>query len=334
MAGNTVEVRRGASVPHQPRVGVIIPAYNVSQYIKEALDSVFAQTFRDYEVVVVNDGSPDTKQLEKVLNPYSDRITYAHQENRGPSSARNTGLRLTQAPFVALLDADDAWLPEYLSVQMAIMEDDLTIDVLYPNSIIFGNTADAGRTHMDLNPSRGEVTFESLVLQKCSVMVSVVARRDVIMRAGLFDEELRGSEDFDLWLRILNQRGRIAYHRRVLVRYRRRPDSLSSDSNWMYGHTVRVLQKAAKTLELTHSEGDALQKGLASFRAQQLLCDGKEALSAGDMAMAIRKFEESNRLSRRRKLDLLIPLLRIAPGLFLHLYQARQRFNLNPSDRN
>ncbi|MEJ7709179.1 MAG: glycosyltransferase family A protein [Pyrinomonadaceae bacterium] len=156
------ENRRDQAVP---TVGVIVPTYNTANYIQETLDSIFAQTFKDYEVVVVNDGSPDTEELERVLAPYFSRITYIKQENRGWSVARNTAIRATQAPLIALLDSDDIWEPNYLAMQVAEMQRDATIDVLYPDAGTFGDSIFAGRTYMDLCPSNGEVTFESLLTQ-------------------------------------------------------------------------------------------------------------------------------------------------------------------------
>src|SRR5919198_1434145 len=92
-----------------PAVSVIIPAYRVTQYIAEALDSVLAQTFTDYETIVINDGCPETVALERVLEPYRERIIYLKQENRGPGAARNAGILAARSPLIALLDADDVW---------------------------------------------------------------------------------------------------------------------------------------------------------------------------------------------------------------------------------
>ena len=97
-----------------------MPAYNVAPFIGEALESVFAQTCKDYEVIVVNDGSPDTEELERVIEPFRSRIKYVKRENRGVSAARNTGIRLARGRFVAHLDPDDAWDPDYLSKQLAM----------------------------------------------------------------------------------------------------------------------------------------------------------------------------------------------------------------------
>src|SRR6266702_399564 len=110
-------------VNRAPAVSVIIPAYNVARYIGETLESVLAQTFTDYEVIVVNDGSPDTEEFERAIEPYLSRIRYLKQENRGASVARNTGLQAAGGEFIAFLDADDLWLPNYLEAQMKFIRE-------------------------------------------------------------------------------------------------------------------------------------------------------------------------------------------------------------------
>ena len=182
-----------------PLVSVIVPAYNVAEYIGDALNSVLAQTFTDHEIIVINDGSPDTEALEKVLAPYMSRIVYLKQENRGVSAARNTGIKAARGSLIAFLDGDDSWLPHYLEVQVPRIQADPTIDVLYPNVVMFGDSSEAGEEFMTICPSNGEVTFERLLLQECNVSNCSIARRETILRAGLFDESLRSVEDFDLF---------------------------------------------------------------------------------------------------------------------------------------
>src|SRR5215207_6948796 len=249
-AETTPSRRVGRRVAGSPAVSVIVPAYDTAPFIAETLDSVLAQTYPDYEIVVVNDGSPDTDELERVLAPYFEHIVYVRQENRGLSGARNTAIRASRAPLLALLDSDDVWLPDYLAVQVEAMERDPSVDVLYPNALVFGDDAHAGREYMEICPSEGEVTFESLVTQRCNVFICATARREAVERAGMFDESLRSIEDFDLWLRIVKGGGRIAYHRRVLARYRRRAGSLSANPAAMYEKALVVFDKAGRTLAL------------------------------------------------------------------------------------
>jgi len=104
-----------------PRVSIIIPAYNSAEYIVETIDSVLAQKFREYEIIVVNDGSPDTDRLERAIKTRLDDITYIKQRNAGAAIARNTGIEHGPGEIIAFLDGDDLWLPEFLSSQVAFL---------------------------------------------------------------------------------------------------------------------------------------------------------------------------------------------------------------------
>lgn len=324
--GDPVLVANATPATLVPAVSIVIPAYNVAQFIVETLDSVFAQTFRDYEVIVINDGSPDTPQLEAVLAPYMSRIKYLKQENRGLSGARNTGVMAARAELIALLDSDDAWQPDYLAIQVEMMRRDETIDVLYCDAHVFGDGVPANQKFSDNSPSAGEVSFESLVRQRCNVMVSVTARRATLINVGLFDESLRSSEDFDMWLRVVKAGGRIAYHPRPLIRYRRRPDSLSADPVWMYQHILAVLDKSARTMSLTAQESDTLREECARFQSMLWLHEGKRALARGDHDTAMQRLTQANDFLKTSKLAMLLLLLRVAPRTLRRIYRLRDRF--------
>jgi glycosyltransferase involved in cell wall biosynthesis len=311
-----------------------MPAYNVAEYIGAALDSVFNQTFTDYEVVVVNDGSPDTAELERVLAPFLGRIVYLKQENRGLSGARNTAIGAARGRYIALLDSDDLWDRDYLSVQVGMMEGDPTIDVLYANALIFGDSPKAGKTFMEVCPSEGEVTLERLIKEECHVMVSVLARREAVVRAGLFDESLRSSEDFDLWLRIVEQGSRIAYHRKPLVHYRRRENSLSADETGLFSSIIKVFDKVEGAMSLSAGERAALQQRRAFYRANLQLSEGKKAFFEGDPKAAVNSLTEANRFLRSPKIKLALLLLRAAPGLLLSAYKLRARLILALSSKS
>src|SRR5689334_24122006 len=138
-----------------PTVSVIIPAYNAAAFIGETLDSVFAQTFADFEVIVVNDGSPDTEALERELARYPEKLRYIKQENQGAAAARNTGIKAARGEFVAFLDADDTWLPVFLEKQLELLER-TPADVVWADALICGDSPLAGRTFMQVQPSFAE----------------------------------------------------------------------------------------------------------------------------------------------------------------------------------
>jgi hypothetical protein len=309
-----------------PLVSVIVPAYRVTESIAATLDSVLAQTFTDYEIIVVNDGSPDTEELESVLAPYRDRIVYLRQENQGLSGARNTGIRAARGKYIAPLDADDMWDPEHLAAQVAVLEAEPSIDLVYADARIFGDLPEAGKTVMDLCPSAGEVTFERLVARQCTVHVCVtVCRREALIRAGLFDPDLRRIEDIDMWLRISRQRHRIVYQRRVLGSYRRRAGSLSSDRVAMLEAFLTVLAKAASEPQLTAAQREAVAHQCAVERASLDLERGKRAFLAGDAEGAVRHPTQARAQRKSLKLAAVLMLLRVTPSFLRTLYQWRDR---------
>lgn len=317
-----------------PKVSVITPAYNTAGYIGETLESIFAQTYRDFEVVVVNDGSPDTPELEAALGPYRSRIVYLEHENGGPAAARNAGIRVARGAYVAFLDSDDLWEPDYLAVQIGMLEADPAIDALYPNGRTFGEGAAVGLTAMDLSPSDGPVTLERVLDERCNIPIYATARRDAVVRAGLFDETFRRAEDYELWLRMLHTGARIEYHSRPLVRYRVRSGSQSSDEGRQLRAGLQVLDKVERTMPLTPPERDALREARRRFTARMDLAEGKRAFFRGDTRRAIERLRESNRYFRQQKLALVILLLRLAPRLVRRAYDLRDRVVFGASTRS
>lgn len=180
-----------------PRVSVIIPAYNCARYIKETIESVRAQTFRDYEVIVIDDGSSDN--TKDILLDYiaSGAIVYHYQDNRGAAAARNAGIRRAQGEYIAFLDAGDIWLPEKLAAQIDFFNhSEAAMQYSYAR---FSDMRSKGV----IKPVYAAVTFFDMLNAPPQVPVStVMARRKCFDVAGFFDENLKIYEDHDLWLRI------------------------------------------------------------------------------------------------------------------------------------
>jgi glycosyltransferase involved in cell wall biosynthesis len=308
-----------------PAVSVVIPAYGVTPYITEALDSVLAQTHNDFELIVVNDGCPDTVALEAVLRPYLERIVYVKKENGGVSSARNAGIRVARAPLIALLDGDDAWTPDYLAVQTAFLRKHPQTDIVYSNGVIFGDSPLAGRLSMDLSPSHGEVNFESLVSCRCSVMTSVLARKAAILAVGGFDESLRRAEDFDLWVRAAHAGMKISYHERAIWRHRDRNSGLSADAAAMREAGLAALEKLSRTLSLSAAEKSALAKAQQAFRTDVTYYRMMDALRANDASAALNELRQLLQARWTLKLALLGIGLRCAPHLTLRIADRRAR---------
>jgi glycosyltransferase involved in cell wall biosynthesis len=301
--------------PATPKVGIVIPAYNTAPLIEACLSSVFAQTYSEFEAIVVNDGSPDTPHLEKALGPYLNRIVYVKQENKRAAGARNTAIRRTQGEFLAFLDSDDAWLPDHLSSQIELFRQQPELALVYADSLVVSD-AQHSRSFMERCPSQGEATFCALIIERCQIPVStVVARRSAIVSAGLFDENLQCFDDYDMWLRTAFHGGKIGYTRQVQARSSgKRPGSLSQSASKMAEAYDSILEKALRTLPLSQSERDVITNRLVESRATYKLEEGNRQLRIRQFAKAKELFREANRHFRRPEVSLAVLALAIAPS--------------------
>lgn len=184
--------------PHLPTVSVIIPTYNRAAVVTEAIDSVLAQTFRDFELIVVDDGSTDDTRNRLV--GYGERIRMICQENHGVSHARNVGIRAARGKYVALLDSDDLWLPKKLETQIAVMEAQPDIPLCHTEEIWIRRGVRVNQ--MKKHQKHGGYIFPNC-LPFCVISPSsVMIRRALFDEVGDFDESLPACEDYDLWLRV------------------------------------------------------------------------------------------------------------------------------------
>lgn len=309
-----------------PEVSVVIPAYNTAALISRCLDSVFSQTFQDFEVLVVNDGSPDTVELEKALAPYFGRIVYIKQQNKRAAGARNTAIRQAQGKFLAFLDSDDAWLPEHLAKQMQMFARTPEPDLVYCDTLVVGDPEHIWR-FMDRCPSRGDATFTALVAEHCQIPVStVVARRSAILDAGMFDESLPCFDDLDMWLRTAFYGGKIAYTREVQARSSgRRPGSLSESVHKIVAAYWMILEKALRALPLSAVQREAISHRLAESKAIFQLEEAKRQLHNRQFVTARELFREANRHFHRPDVDMAVFALRIAPGATTRVMEIWRR---------
>jgi glycosyltransferase involved in cell wall biosynthesis len=304
-----------------PRVSIIIPSYKTADLIAACLDSVFAQTFQDFEAIVVNDGSPDTPELEKVLQPYLDRIVYIKQVNKRAAGARNTAIAKARGEFLAFLDSDDTWLPNHLESQMKQFAADPALGLVYANAVLVGDPTRHVEV-MEKCPSAGEAGFEALVVERCQIPVStVVARKAAIVKAGGFDESLARCDDYDMWLRTAFYGGAVGYNRQVQACLADgRPGSLGVSRARMAEACWLILEKADQKLPLSSAQRKLVQDRAAEIRARYLLEEGKDHLSTRNFPKARERFSEANHYFRKATLSLVLFGLKVAPNATSRLF--------------
>lgn len=209
-----------------PRLSVIVPAYNVASYVGDAVGSVLAQTLRDIEVIVVDDGSTDGT-ADVVRRITDGRVRLLRKANGGLSSARNAGLRAARASFAGFLDGDDVWILEKAERQVARLESDPGVTMTYSHSAYLGE--DGVPTGAVLRSSLASPTIAQMIRRNHVGNGSTpIGRTADFFAAGLFDERLRSAEDYEMWPRLMARTSRrLELVPEVLTGYRVRSASLS-----------------------------------------------------------------------------------------------------------
>lgn len=220
-------------------MSVVIPNYNHASYIGAAIQSVLNQTYRTFEIIVVDDGSTDNSR--EVVAQFGDQVTYLWQENRGLSAARNTGIQAANGTYIGLLDADDLYEPAFLSTLVPILQANPQTDGVYCGyRFVDHNNHPLPQVEARLIAD-GQL-YQALVDGNFLVPESMLVRRSCYASVPPFDESLRACEDWDMWLAISRQY-KIVGTDRVLTRHRILPGSMSTDPKRMLKNRMAVLAK-------------------------------------------------------------------------------------------
>lgn len=227
-----------------PLVSVIIPTYNRAAYIKDSVESVLNQTFSDFEVIVVDDGSTDG--TEETLRPYLDQIRYIRQENKGAAAARNVGVRNARGSYVAFMDSDDLSRPHHLQRLYNFLAQNIGYAMVVGNGAYLEGEFHNRYTVIPLRKAKrleergvtvGDV-FDGRVVRLQGTMV----RKSVLEEIGLLDEWFRLSYDLDLALRLLRNH-RIGFVNQVMYLYRKHGGNISADDELRSRENLRALEK-------------------------------------------------------------------------------------------
>ena len=307
-----------------PKISVVIPAYNVAEFICETLDSVLAQKFREHEIIVVNDGSPDTEQFERSIRNQLEEIVYIKQRNAGAGAARNTAIEHARGHIIAFLDGDDVWFPDFLAAQYVYLERH-GLDMVYCDAQLFGMRSAYRQTFMETAPSAGEADFDAILNSRCNVITSgTMARKQAIVDAGMFESERVQAEDFHLWLRMAKSDAKIGYQHKQLLKYRVHQGGLSGDAVARVERSIDVFERVRDTIDLTDEQKSGVATRLAGLEADLAVEQGKAYLLSGDYREAAVAFRVANRHRKSIKLTVITWLARLAPRILLKHYKSHR----------
>jgi glycosyltransferase involved in cell wall biosynthesis len=286
-----------------PTVSVIIPTYNYGRFIDESLKSVFDQTFQDFEIIVIDDGSSD--DTAQRIDSYGNRIRYFRQQQKGPAAARNLGIRESKGEFIAFLDADDFWYSTKLEKQLKLFRTNPRLGMVLTDNALF----DDGGIYKDYVNKKGYLFSGDLVsnifLRSGVVTPTVMVRRRVFEKVGMFEENLYIAEDDNMWIRIA-----VEYEVDIV------DESLAQIRDHRF-RTMRASDKLESSVEnnielLTTKYGDMVAgqiRPLANQKYYQLYFNfGYQYFSARDYRMARPRFLKAIR-SKPSKLKAYVYLL-------------------------
>jgi glycosyltransferase involved in cell wall biosynthesis len=229
-----------------PRVSVVIPAYNVGNYLEVALLSLSQQTLVEFEAIIVDDGSTDeSAEIARRFVKRDPRFRLVQKANGGLSSARNAGIAAARSPYIALLDGDDAYNLDKLTSHVAILDADPKVGVVYSGSRLIGEDGKPSGLTMSGRPIHGDALLALLCKNFVGHGSNGIFRKEIVQAIGGFDEALRSSEDIDFWLRVAGD-GRWTFQQvsEIQVFYRVRSTSLSFDVEQMRRSNEKVLDLA------------------------------------------------------------------------------------------
>jgi glycosyltransferase involved in cell wall biosynthesis len=326
--GNDIPAQNDGAVHAAPLASVVIPAYNAARYIGATLDSVFKQTFLAFEVLVVNDGSPDTAALDLALQPYQSKIRYIRQENRGPSGARNAGIRAATGKYVAFLDSDDSWLPEHLAKQIDTLEANPKLQMIYANGVYLRGDTAVGIL-FDNSPQALPVDLDCLLRERSTVITSsAVVLRDALFKAGLFDEQLRRCEDYDLWLRLAQSGTMISFTREIHILHRQ-SNGLAANWELMRKALIQVYEKHLALGLLSAEQARFVRNKIRNIAAAIEFRHAKRAILEGDFHKALESIQSLQVSDPSWKLE----VLRVGLQGFPHTMQVIYRLHLRRIER-
>ena len=228
-----------------PQVSVVIPTYNSATMVVQAVESVLSQTYHDFEILVVDDGSTDNTQ--QAIGRFGDLVRYFKQKNQGVSAARNAGIKQARGEYIAFLDSDDIWLPDKLAEQVPWLNTDPNVGLVYCDWSVVSNGCVAHSSFLRHLPANSGDVFDDLIQSGFILTSGVVVRRACLDDVGDFDKSLTIAQDYDLWLRI-SYRWQVQLVSKCLFTKRNLAGSLSSSLSKTALERIALFKKTLRSL--------------------------------------------------------------------------------------
>ena len=225
-------------------VSIIMPVYNGQLYIIESIESVLAQTYENWELIIVNDGSTDkTEEIIFKFQNLSNKVKYFYKVNEGQVKATNFGILKSNGEYVAFLDSDDLWENDKLNRQINFILKNKNVDFLYSKY----NSIDENGNLLCTNNSHDSLNHYKDLLKRCFIgRLTVIVKKSILIELNLFDEFLHSTDDWDMWIRI-SEKFKLSFLDEVVASYRIHPQSMSKN---LYNQLLNVSKVYSKHVYL------------------------------------------------------------------------------------
>lgn len=246
-----------------PEVSIIMPLYNCESFISETIDSILGQTYKDFEIITIDDGSTDDT-YKLVTTKYGEWVKCVQQKNSGLSCARNTGLSLARGRYIAFIDHDDKWLPNKLETQLSIFKDKPDVGLVFSDAYIVDKYGRRINNFFKITrPYRGMV-FKKLLKENFIPILTVAVKRDIFNKIGFFSSRYKIAEDWDMFLRI-SQQYPVDYIDSRLAEYRIHSLSFSKNRELVFQECLDVLGRYLKATD--NSTRKILKKSISVHKS-------------------------------------------------------------------
>jgi glycosyltransferase involved in cell wall biosynthesis len=303
-----------------PTFSVIVAAYNVAGVIRDALDSLQAQTIAPLEVIVCDDGSTDG--LNAAVEPYRDAIVLLQQKNGGEASAKNAAAAVAKGDFVAILDADDVYCANRLEALSALAQARPDLDILTTDGFLCVGDRIVRRNY-DRSWRFEVIDQRRAILERNFIFGLAAVRRQLLLQHGGFDESIRWTTDWDLWLRLILAGARAGCVDEPLALYRLREASLTAQRRDLLLGKLATLEKAQKNPNLSGDEPQLLEASLASYRRELAFLDLRKDVAAGGAGARRRALSVLSEPGYRLRTRLDAAVMAVAPAISGHVLRRR-----------
>ncbi len=270
-------------------VSVIVPVFNRQDYVAETIESIVKQTYKNIEIIIINDGSTDDSEkiIRTFQSQYPDAINIIDQQNQGQVKARNNGLKIARGEFIAFLDSDDVWALDKIEKQIPLFTDKVGLiysGVEYIDT--WGNAIGSEQCDQDI---KGAV-YERLIVKNRMTGGTVIVKNEALKKVGLFDETLEAAENWDLWIRV-TQFYEVDFVDEALLKYRKHSGNMSSNNTLMLDATHSILEKYCLNANVEEVATEACEIATANYYYRV----GVYQTSIGDYSNARVNFKKANK---------------------------------------